>query len=95
MMDAGWGLLRMNLLRVDWFLLPGWFIVARVFVTAILSDLLLDGNNAHFLSAWDFGVVLPPDLLRASALGLLQGFGVDSSPYCKGSVFLCFNMEGC
>ncbi len=76
-------------------LLPGWFIAARVFVMAILPDLLLDGNNAHFLSAWDFGVVLPPDLLRACTLGLLQGFGMDSSPYCKGPVFLYFNMEGC
>ncbi len=29
-------------------LLPGWFFVARVFVMAILPDLLLDGNNdAH------------------------------------------------
>ncbi len=65
-------------------LLPGWFFVARVFVRAILPDLLLDGNYAYFLSDWDFGVVLPPDLLRASTSGLLQGFGVDSSPYCKG-----------
>ncbi len=76
-------------------LLLGWFFVARVFVTAILPDLLLNGNNAYFLSAWDFGVVLPPDLLRACPSGLLQGFGVDSSPYCKGPVFLCFSMEGC
>ncbi len=32
-------------------LLLGWFFVARVFVMAILADLLLDGNNAQFLSA--------------------------------------------
>ncbi len=64
-------------------------------MTAILPDLLLDGNNEHFFSAWDFRVVLPPDSLRACASGLLQGFGVDSSPYCKGPVFLCFSMEGC
>ncbi len=76
-------------------LLLGWFFVARIFVTAILPDLLLDCNNAHFLSAWDFGVVLLPDLLRACALGLLQGFGMDGSPYCKGPVFLCFSMEDC
>jgi hypothetical protein len=31
--------------------LLGWFFVARVFVMAILLDLLLNGNNAHFLSA--------------------------------------------
>ena len=65
-----------------------------MFVLPLLPDLLFDGNNAHLLPAWDLGVGLLPNSLRAITLGELQCFGLDGSSHCQSPILLCLNVIG-